>query len=241
MDERPLHAPLFAQFWRASEINPTRAEMLRESVESDATQDQQPVRPRFVHAAAPLPPASPVVSRPWAERRSVRQFSQRAVGLQQLSDLLWPLSARADGHRPLASGGGKYPLLVHVLALRVGAESPFVAWYDPQAHGLTRLPGPLVWAQLAPVLGIGGSMPAAVLVITAQPEGHFRKYGERGGRFALLEAGSYLGALQHETARDGLGGLVIGAYDDRRLLQILGPHAQGQLAMTAYAFGYEDP
>lgn len=237
--EPSLPAPLFAQFWLASEINPTRAAILRESVELDAAEDQAPVRLKFATAARPLPPASAAVAKPWSTRRSVRDFSERALGQQQLSDLLWPLSARVDGHRPLASGGGKYPLLVHVLGLHIGAEPPFVAWYDPQGHGLTRLPGAVEWSQLGPSLGVGPSMPAAVLVITAQPESQLRKYGERGGRFALLEAGSYLGALQHETARSGLGGLVIGAFDDRQLLRTLGPHAESSLVMAVYALGYE--
>jgi nitroreductase len=203
-------------------------------------QNQPSTRLRFVQASQPLPTASREVAKSWAARHSVRRFSEHGIGTQQLSNLLWPLSARADGHRPLASGGGKYPLLVHVLGLRIAAEPPFVAWYDPVAHGLTRLPGPLDWTRLASVLGIGDSMPAAVFVITAMPEGQLRKYGERGGRFALLEAGSYLGALQYETARAGLGGLVIGAFDDRRLLHILGPHARDHLVMSVYAFGHEE-
>lgn len=238
-EPQPPHpAPLFSQFWRASEINPARGLLLRERVERDATESYLPPRPRFAAAARPLPAASAKVVAQWSGRHSVRQFSPQPLAWSALSDLLWPLSARADGRRTLASGGGKYPLWVHVAGLRMEGEAPSLAWYDPQCHGLTRLPQVLHWSTLEPLLRVQTNMPAAVLVITAEPAGHLRKYGERGGRFALLEAGSYLGALQLETARAGLGGLVVGAFADRLLLHALGPHVQNHLLMGVYVLGH---
>ena len=94
------------------------------------------------------------------------------------------------------------------------------------------------WNDLAEVLGWSDSTPAAVLVVTALPEGMVAKYGERGGRFALLEAGSYLGALQWECARASLGSLALGSYDDQRLLQVLQADPDRELAMAVCAVGH---
>lgn len=231
-------APLFWQFWRHSELNATRRALMLERIERDAVVGSPSVRPLWPSAATPLPRPDAAVASAWARRRSERNFGTRPLTPDQLSNLLWPLSERADGHRQLASGGAKYPLRVYVVGLALAGMAPAVHWYDPQHHGLTRCAPAPTWPALAELLGWADSQPAAVLVVTALPEGLAAKYGERGGRFALLEAGSYLGALQWECARAGLGSLALGSYDDQRLLQAVGADPQRELAMAVCAVGH---
>lgn len=231
-------APLFWQFWRHSELNTARRALMLERIERDAVQGSDGVRPIWPQAATPLPAPDASVHIPWARRRSERQFAARPLAPKALSNLLWPLSERADGHRQLASGGGKYPLRVYVIGWALEGTPPAVHWYDPQRHGLTRRAAAPSWPDLAEVLGWADSTPAAVLVVTALVDGMVAKYGERGGRFALLEAGSYLGALQWECARSGLGSLALGSYDDQRLLHVIHADAERELAMAVCAVGH---
>lgn len=239
---RPLHddAPLFWQFWRHSELNSARRALMLERIERDAAQGSQSARPTWPDAATPLPQADRSVVTPWARRHSERHFGSQPLAPLALSNLLWPLSERADGHRQLASGGGKYPLRVYVVGLALAGIAPAVHWYDPQRHGLTRCAPAPDWQLLAEVLGWADSPPAAVLVVTALPGGMVAKYGERGGRFLLLEAGSYLGALQWECARAGLGSLALGSYDDQRLLQLIHADPEQELAVAVCAVGHPD-
>lgn len=232
-------APCFRAFWRASELNPTRALLMHQRIEEDAALEHEPLRACFSSAARRLPAPDASVVDAWAPRRSVRAFSDRTIELADLSALLWPMARRQDGGRGLASGGGKYPLQVHVIGWRLAREgavlAPSVQGYDPLSHGLTPIGQAPDWARLKPILGVDMDRPAAVLVVTAQAGPHVNKYGERGGRFMLLEAGSWLGAWQAQTARMGMGGVVIGAFQDRALLRELGPHvgAQGQAPAEA--------
>lgn len=249
-------APCFTGFWRASELNPTRALLMHQRIEEDAAVAHEPPRVRFPTAAQSLPEPAATVIDAWAARRSVRAFAPRPLDLRDLSALLWPMARRQDGGRGLASGGGKYPLQVHVIGWRLARNGvdcvPGVHWHDPLCHGLTTVAPAPEWARLQPILGVDMNMPAAVLVVTAQVGPHVNKYGERGGRFMLLEAGSWLGAWQAETARLGLGGVVIGAFQDRALLRELGPHASGadqapadasseHVVAAVYALGWPAP
>lgn len=235
-------APLFAQFWLNSCLNPARASLIRERIAEDAVRNPPPPRPRWIGAASPLPPVPESVSEPWAARRSHRRFSPAPLTSIQLSQLLWPLSARADGSRQLPSGGAKYPLLAYALLLAVEDNTPKVAWYDPLNHGLTQIGEAPSWATLAPILGVDWeSPPAVVFVITAQPQNMLAKYGERGGRFTLIEAGLYLGALDSGATRLGLAGVALGSFDDRRTLQLLDADPQSELAVITYAVGHPVP
>jgi hypothetical protein len=79
--------------------------------------------------------------------------------------------------------------------------------------------------------------PAAVLFLIAEPAGTLAKYGERGGRFVLIEAGVWLGALGEQVAAMNAAGCAIGAFEDAAVLALLGLDPQRHLAVLAYACG----
>lgn len=151
-------APLFAQYWLHSALNPTRAALLAQRIGQDAAQPHAPPRPRHAAAATPLPPTDSAPAACHARRASQRAFGSQPLTAQALSNLLLPLAAKPGGStRHLPSGGGKYPILVYG-ALYAVARAPALhgqrVWYDPLAHGLTPL-GPLPpWPELAAALGV---------------------------------------------------------------------------------------
>lgn len=243
---RPIHddAPLFQLFWDNSVLNPTRVLQLAERIGHDAAQPYVPHRPLHSAAAQPLPPANSTMAKVYAKRRSDRVFGDGALDPRALSNLLRPFAARSsapDSTRLLPSGGGKYPMLVYAALYRV-AKAPAlegrIAWYDPASHGLVPTAAAPPWPVMAAALGVDWpEPPAAVFLLAARVDGSLRKYGERGGRFMLLEAGACMGALSLQVAEAGLAGSAIGSYLDADLLGAFSLRDSGYLAVLAYACG----
>ncbi len=62
---------------------------------------------------------------------------------------------------------------------------------------------------------------AAVFVIAAVEERTVQKYGERAGRYVAFEAGAASQNLALQAAAQGLGTVVIGAFDDNGVARAL--------------------
>lgn len=237
-------APLFRLFWENSTVNNARGALLRERIAVDSAQDYVPPRPLLGAAAQALPASRSPLAAVWDARVSQRIWGNAPLDTQALSNLLGPFAARTKetaDTRGLPSGGAKYPVLVYA-ALRHVAQAPELngrlAWYDPQAHGIVPLGNCPDWAELAPMLGVDWpSAPAVVFFLVVRGDGMLAKYGERGGRFMLIEAGAYLGALSAECAAAGLGGCAIGSFHDEAILSLLGLEPGTHLATLAFACG----
>ena len=136
--------------------------------------------------------------------------------------------------RPVPSAGGLYPLELYVVATRVDGLAAGVHHYDPFAHRLetldvadpvARLSRGLVDPDLA-------ACAAATLVVTAVfPRTRF-KYGQRGHRFALLEAGHLVQNLLLAATALGIAALPYGGFYDRSLDALVG--ADGLDECTVY-------
>lgn len=244
MTEANDPAPLFRLFWDNSSLNSSTVQVLRERIAIDAAQAYRPYRPSQVHSAQALPKTTSSLEKVWSHRRSQRSFSRKALSAQQLSNLLRPFRVGADGQHALPSGGGKYPLQLYValLNVQVAPLAGKLAWYDPEQHGLVPL-GPVPdWAELARIIGVDWPQPpAAVFFIIARSDSLTNKYGERGGRFMLLEAGAHMLALDMETAAQMLGGVPIGAFMDQALLALLQLSPKQHQAVLCYACGHPQP
>ncbi|WP_202946586.1 SagB/ThcOx family dehydrogenase [Achromobacter arsenitoxydans] len=241
----PSDAPLFKLFWQNGELNPTRAALLGRRIAADAVRPSGTPAPRHGEAAQPLPDAPADEARRLARRESSRRFGAAPVALEELGRLLHPLRAHVgQQNRLLPSGGGKYPLHVYVALRHVGMPSPWqgrIAWYDSASHGLVPVGNCPAWPALADILGVDWpEPPAAVVFMIGRPETILAKYGERGGRFLLIEAGVYLGALGQQAADMGWSGCAIGSFHDQAVLGLLELDASRHLAVLAYACGPRD-
>ncbi|MBU4609253.1 SagB/ThcOx family dehydrogenase [Achromobacter sp. GG226] len=239
-------APAFRLFWDNSSLTPARALRLAEAISMDAMQAAPPPRPLYGTAAQRLPaPDSPLTAL-WRERHSERRFGATPLTAAGLGNLLSPLASRAaitpgERGRLLPSGGAKYPVLTYAAVLNV-ADAPALqgklAWYDPEHHGLVPLGALPPWQALAASLGVDwAGPPALVLFFVVQAQGTLAKYGERGGRFVLIETGTALAAVTLEATRQGLAGVPVASFEDGALLALCGlaPATHG-LALAA-AFG----
>jgi SagB-type dehydrogenase family enzyme len=122
--------------------------------------------------------------------------------------------------RSTPSGGALYPLELYVWARSVDDLEPGLYHYDPEVHDLDDL-GPIELAETFVQQELVASAAAVVLVGAVFFRSVF-KYGERGYRFVLLEAGHVVqNALLALHAR-GLAGVPVGGYFDREVDRALG-------------------
>jgi SagB-type dehydrogenase family enzyme len=174
-----------------------------------------------------------------ARRRSGKADALRPLGAADLSAVLAACYASGDrGKRPVPSGGGLYPLELYVVVADVNGIERGVYHFHPFRVGLNRL-APLNWKALRDALAAPDLLErtAALLVVTATFARTRFKYGPRGYRFALLEAG-HLGQNAVLAATGlGLPALPIGGFFDRQLDAIVGADGLGEATIYAVALG----
>jgi SagB-type dehydrogenase family enzyme len=176
-----------------------------------------------------------------ARRRSVRLFSGDPVSLAQLATLARhaaATTAEADvdlagggratlRFRTVASGGGLYPVEVHVAALGVTGLDRALYRYAPREDLLVRYGGAgavgrVLEAFPVPDELISLNAAAAVLLFVGRPWRSMRKYGPRGLRFVLHEVGAMSHAVHLTVAALGLGSVDCSNYYDDEANDALG-------------------
>jgi SagB-type dehydrogenase family enzyme len=155
-----------------------------------------------------------------AARRSVREFRREPITDRELSQLLWAAQGitNTDGLRTAPSAGALYPLEVWV------ATASGFYHYEPHKHRLTRH----LERDLRPDLYRAALLQEAILqgpvvfVIAAVYERTAQKYGEqRTPRYVHMEVGHSAQNLLLEAVALGLGGVLIGAFNDREVERVL--------------------
>jgi SagB-type dehydrogenase family enzyme len=182
----------------------------------------------------PLPDAAPIdesFTSVTFSRRSVRKYTGAPISLQQLSSLLKHSSGISGGAdlvgdvsqtlRVVPSGGALFPIEVYVLAHSVvGLEQDRIFHYLPETHEL-EFCNQSVSANEA-IKALPGANPgwtrdaAALFLVTAVFLRMSYKYGDRGYRVTVAEAGSIGSQLNFAATGLGLGSCqIFGFYDDR--------------------------
>ncbi len=205
----------------------------------------RPAAPADVAAALPVAgPADMPLATALTSRRSVQR---QAVTGQLANDALGALLALAaksnrsmpapgvDGAafhlRPYPSAGGLYPCEIYVLR----ADQP-PCRYDARTHALLDY-GQVSQPFSSVELGEAGEAPACVIVITGVLSRSMAKYGGRGYRFAVLEAGHLSQNLLLAAVALGLPALAYGSYDDAALEHLLGVDGLDEVVLAAVLIG----
>jgi SagB-type dehydrogenase family enzyme len=234
------NAPLFDLFWENGKLNEYTVQRLGTQIERDARSFIDPPWLDYPEIDVTLTVANDRHAKLLAMRKSEREFSSRSLSLRQLESLFVGFRAESSTHRMLASGGGKYPVEVFALAFNIeGIAASTVLYYHPVKHGFSRIGQCPKWESCSNSLGIGlHGMPAIYVVFCIFPERSTRKYGERGGRFALFETGMYVQTLAQRLVVEELAGVPYAAFHDEELKSWLGlSGTHGQVAL-AYACGH---
>jgi SagB-type dehydrogenase family enzyme len=181
------------------------------------------------------------------QRQTTRSFADVPLPLDRLARVLEYAAGirRPDGpdigNRYYPSAGARYPLEVYVVARRIEGLKPGVYHYAIRHHVLEGL-GTGNAKSLFGSLADDWMRDAAVLVIvTALFERNFRKYGQRGYRDVLIEAGHLGQNLALVSASVGLGWCGIGAYLDDFVNHALGVDGVEETVIAVHAVGVPAP
>jgi SagB-type dehydrogenase family enzyme len=155
-----------------------------------------------------------------AKRSSVRQFKQRALKMEEISQLLWAAygQTRQWGGKTIPSAGALYPLEIYI------ATPEGFFHYLPSRHLLQlHTDGNMIPKLSAAALHqdcVTGA--PAVFVITAVYERTTRRYGSRGERYVHMEAGHAAQNIHLEAVALELGSVAVGAFNDVEVQRVLG-------------------
>ncbi|MEM4245990.1 MAG: SagB/ThcOx family dehydrogenase [Candidatus Bathyarchaeia archaeon] len=179
-----------------------------------------------------------VVGEAVAWRRSIREYRDEPIPVEQLSELLWAaqgVNELKHRLRTVPSAGATYPLELYVVAgdggvlVDKGRYLPAGSYkYDRRDHSLVlvalgdlreRLAGASLnqeWVKNAPIN----------IVICAVYERTTVRYGERGLRYVYMEVGHVGQNIYIVASALGLGTVAVGAFHDGQVKTVLGAEAK---------------
>lgn len=182
-------------------------------------------------------------------RTSTRVFDISApVPMETISAVLYTTLRDIDRgsyvSRPYPSAGARYATEVYLIANRITELPPALYHFDPTACRLCTLfddQQSIATANKC-FTETTAANPAGVLVFSAVLPRICVKYGARGYRFALLEAGAACALTEIALEINDLATVWIGGFADDRLASALGfsMEAELELPLVALAFGYRD-
>jgi len=155
-----------------------------------------------------------------ARRRSVREFTPDALSEREVSQLLWAAQGitHTEGLRTSPSAGALHPLELYV------ASAGGFYRYEPRPHQLIRISERDLRAAMRRTALDQEAITEAptVFVIAAVYERISRKYGAaRTPRYVHMEVGHAAQNLLLEAVALGLGGVLVGAFEDDALRKAL--------------------
>jgi SagB-type dehydrogenase family enzyme len=214
------------------------AELARTTSRSGRTHDHRP--------AVALPSPLPLrirLGEAIERRRSTPPGVLRPIRARELATILSCSYAAGGGadrqlRRPVPSAGALYPLELYVVAQAVGGIDPGVYHFSPFRHTLARL-RPLDRSRLRASLAEPGlaDEAAAIVVVTAVFWRSRFKYGQRGYRFTLLEAGHLVQNAVLAATQLDLSALPLGGFYDRGLDEIVGADGLDEASVHVLILG----
>jgi len=156
-------------------------------------------------------------------RHSVRDFSKKELSLDEISQLLWAAYGQRDGNsvtgasKTVPSAGALYPMEIYLVS------SHGVFHYLPSSHSLeemsdkdlrSSLSGAALWQEAI-------ARAAVDFVIACVYDRICVKYGERGIRYAHIEAGHIAQNIHLQAVCLNLGSVPIGAFSDTAVQKAL--------------------
>jgi len=163
------------------------------------------------------------------QRRTVRSFHKKSLTLKHLSRLLWAAQGITgpEGYKRAAqSAGALYPMDIYGVigeGCIEGLNSGVYA-YDSPSHSISliqkgesrediaRASLGQMWMSYAPI----------TFVITAEYSRITGKYGQRGVRYAMIEAGHIGQNIFLQSQALGLEAGIVGAFKDQKIIKVMG-------------------
>ncbi len=161
-------------------------------------------------------------------RRTIRAYADRPLGIDTLAQLLWAAGGITEDRgfkRAAPSAGALYPMDIYVVtgSNSIASRHAGVYHYQPTGHSLSATASGDRRIQLARTsLGQMWMAEAPIsLVLTAEYSRITGKYGDRGVRYAWIEAGHMGQNIFLQAEALGLKAGIVGAFHDQQLARDL--------------------
>ena len=161
-----------------------------------------------------------------SKRESVRSFMNKEIDGQRVSSLTRAGLEGWGAHRSIPSAGGLYPCRILTLVRRNGL---YRAW-DGREFPASRVMNmfvPYAPCERAPIY----------IIITADYERATKKYGARGWRYAILEAGHIVQNIELCGLEQGIATCEIGAFTEATCIRVL-KLSEEEVPLIIVAGGY---
>lgn len=185
-------------------------------------------------------------------RRSCRKFADETMELSTLGSILgntYGITGLVDDptglamySRPIPSAGALYPLEIYVLTRRVDGLADGLYHYQARDHLLKPTSQDAKLEMLGEYL-LGQyylNTANVAIILTAVFERTFEKYGPRGYRYVLFEAGHAAQNLCLLATEAGLGSICLGGFFDARLNRHLALDGKAEAALYVVGLGHEE-
>lgn len=187
-----------------------------------------------------------------SRRRTIREYSGDPIGLDIITGILWSsfgvtsrvrdAAGAVHSLRALPSGGGLYPLDAYLIPFRVNdLPSEIVYRFAPTEHALEisglRVGRDQLGASLNGVYPKTWQTASAAFIVSGVFNRMTFKYGERGYRFVLFEAGAACSQVCLAATSLGLGGCWVGGYYDQKLNEMIGVDGVDQAVLGLVLIG----
>lgn len=229
----------FDEFWQASSLDRFNMQQFAAQLNSYDSEDKELLL-EYPAEASELPKVRSRLNKIARRRESKRVFSGKQLSRKELSLLLSSFYAwNGLEHRGFASAGATYVTEVYGAAFNVQKYTGKLFYYDPEKHGITILNNAPSWEEAGKSLNVNvkGS-PNLLLVFVIFPDRVTLKYGERGGRFALLEVGAAMQQLALQIAESSnIKGVAVGGILDETWKSILGLKGRNAKIVLGYLLG----
>lgn len=169
-------------------------------------------------------------------RRSTRLFGSGQMSLNELSTLL-NLSAGISSTKPhnssakdwnytrryYPSAGARYPIEIYVMSLDVNGLENGLYHYNVKFHYLEMLDSSNLSEELRTITGENWAAKAqCAIAFTALLHRTINKYGDRGYRYVLIEAGHLMQNICTVSQALNINVCTVGGFIDDRLTSALG-------------------
>ena len=161
-------------------------------------------------------------------RRTVRSYRPNPLTLEQLSQILWAAQGITEDRgykRAAPSAGALYPMDIYAIVGDDGVKGlkAGIYHYEPHKHAaslimegdfrkdVARTSLSQMWMARAPVN----------LVITSEYSRITGKYGTRGERYAIIEAGHIGQNIFLQAEALGLRAGIVGAFHDKDVIRVM--------------------
>lgn len=200
--------------------------------------------------ALPVPAQESALVRILKSRRSCRQYTREKMTRAELGTLLGGACGITGSNQPgpgiesllhaAPSAGALYPLELYLATQEIEGLQQGLHRYNLLDHSLEKLQIKSGMNEIAACLLDPKAVENAnaLILIAARFERTLKKYGPRGYRYILLEAGHVAQNLCLLATAQGLGSLCIGGFFDSKLNNALGFDCAKQGVVYCVAIGH---